>query len=137
MTARVAVRLLTLVAMALSLLSVAVICGLTGVAAPALADGHHHPLHKDFYRYWKQPGTNVSCCNARIERDGVEVGDCEPTRAEIRSGVWWAWVRQERRWIEVPDAKLVREPNPNGVDAHLCWTPSQGVICFRPPDTGG
>ena len=22
-------------------------------------------------------------------------------------------------------------------DAHLCWTPDNGVMCFSPPDTGG
>ena len=60
-----------------------------------------------------------------------------PARAEIRAGAWWAWLRQETRWLPIPDAKLIRERNPSGQDAHLCWTPARGVLCFLPPDTGG
>ena len=99
----------------------------------------HSPHHRDFYRQWMQPGVTppLSCCNARIEKDGLEVGDCEPTRAEIRAGAWWAWLRQETRWLPIPDAKLIRERNPSGQDAHLCWTLARGVLCFLPPDTGG
>lgn len=130
-------RLMTLAVMALPLLSGAVICGLTGAATPARADEHHHPLHKDFYRFWKQPGTDLSCCDARIEAEGIEVGDCEPTRAEVRGGAWWAWLRQEGRWILVPDSRVIRERNPGGQDGQLCWTPASGVLCFVPPDTGG
>lgn len=130
-------RLLTLAATALPLLSAAVICGLAAAAAPARADEHHHPLHKDFYRHWKQPGSEASCCNARVERDGIETGDCEPTLAEVRGGEWWAWLRQERRWLPIPEARIIRERNPSVVDAHLCWSPISGVLCFVPPDTGG
>jgi len=110
---------------------------------PAKAQDHH-PAHRDFYRLWMQPGVYppASCCNARVERDGAEVGDCEPTRAELRRGDdgvarWHAWLRQEGRWLPIPDAKVIRERNPSGQDAHLCWTPTAGVLCFSPPDTGG
>jgi len=127
---RVDVRLMTLAASALAL-------GVTGIVTPGAAQQHHHPLHRDFYREWKQPGSDLSCCNARVERDGVEVGDCEPTRAEVRGGAWWAWLRQEGRWIPVPDGKILRERNPGGQDGQLCWTPASGVLCFVPPDTGG
>lgn len=106
--------------------------------APLPAQDHHHPLHRDFYQHWRDPANpNISCCNARIEGpDGVEVGDCEPTRAEVRNGQWWAWVRQLGQWIVIPDGKILRERNPNSQDAHLCWTPIRGVICFVPADTG-
>lgn len=97
---------------------------------------HHHPLHHDFYRHWKQPNSNASCCDARVEKNGKEVGDCEPTRAEIRAGKWFAWLRQESRWVEVPDARIIRERNPNVTDAHLCWNHNK-VLCFVPPDVGG
>ena len=42
---------------------------------PAKAQDHH-PAHRDFYRLWMQPGVYppASCCNARVERDGIEVG---------------------------------------------------------------
>ncbi|MCF8533062.1 MAG: hypothetical protein K9G48_08670 [Reyranella sp.] len=96
----------------------------------------HHPLHRDFYRHWMQPGVHppASCCNARIEQDGHEEGDCEPTQGELRpskvDGVvrWHAWLRQESRWIEIDDKLILRERNPNGQDAHLCWTPASGPI---------
>lgn len=97
---------------------------------------HHHEFHRDFYRHWKQPGTGVSCCDARMTRDDQEVGDCEPTRAEIRAGAWWAWLRQESRWVEIPDARIIRERSPNVTDAHLCWNYGR-VLCFVPPATGG
>jgi len=105
-------------------------------AAPALAQ-QHSPFHNDFYRYWKQPGSSLSCCDARIENGGIEVGDCEPTQAVMHAGRWVAWLRQEGRWIEIPDSRIIRERNPNVVEAHLCWSPASGVICFVPPDTGG
>ena len=106
-------------------------------AGAALAQTHdHHEFHRDFYRHWKQPGTNTSCCDARVTRDGMEVGDCEPTRAEIRAGAWWAWLRQESRWVEIPDARIIRERSPNVTDAHICWNYGR-VLCFVPPATGG
>lgn len=101
-----------------------------------ISQQHHHPLHLDFYRHWKQPGTGISCCDARIERDGVETGDCEPVKAEIRNGNWFAWLRQESRWVEIPDDRIIRERNPNIFDAHLCWNYGR-VLCFVPPSTGG
>ena len=107
------------------------------IGTPRARAEDHHPLHKDFYQHWKEPGTTASCCNARIEKDGTESGDCEPTQAEIRKGNWYAWVRQKNDWVRIPDEKIIREPNPNIFDAHHCWTPSRGTICFKPPDTGG
>lgn len=99
----------------------------------------HHPLHRDFYRHWKAPDNpTASCCDARMAGPfGGEIGDCEPTQARVVDGRWQAWVRQTGVWIAVPDEKIIREPNPNIFDAHLCWTPQRGVICFKPPDTGG
>ncbi|MFN4017502.1 MAG: hypothetical protein ACK4JB_19335 [Reyranella sp.] len=121
----------------------AALCALVLFALAALSAGvalaqqpHHHEFHQDFYRHWKQPGTGVSCCDARVTRDGQEIGDCEPTRAEIRAGTWWAWLRQESRWIEIPDARIIREHSPNVTDAHLCWNYGR-VLCFVPPATGG
>lgn len=104
----------------------------------ATAQDHHHPLHRDFYQHWRDPSNpQISCCNARIEKDGQEIGDCEPSKAEVRNGAWYVWIRQTGEWLQVPDAKVLRERNPNGQDAHICWTPLRGVICFVPPDTGG
>lgn len=101
-------------------------------------DGHSRWHH--FYKNWKMPGTDISCCNARvIGLNGQTIfGDCEPTRAEIRNGDWYAWLRQEGRWIKIPDQHIVRERNPSGEEGHLCyneWT--KQILCFVPPDTGG
>jgi hypothetical protein len=120
-----------------------VAAALAAFATSALAQNHNHgdghaQFHKDFYQYWKEPGNpHASCCNARIETDGRETGDCEPTQARVRNGHWEAWVRQTGRWEQIPDEKILKQPNPNIFDAHLCWTPSRGTICFVPPDTGG
>jgi hypothetical protein len=121
-------------------LAAAVFLGLAvwGICDAVRAQDHHHPLHKDFYHHWRAPDNpHASCCNARVEKDGTEIGDCEPTEARIVNGNWQAWVRQLGLWLPVPDAKILRERNPNIFDAHLCWTQSRGVICFVPPSTGG
>lgn len=115
----------------------AIVLGLLANALPVLAQQHHHPLHKDFYQHWKIPGTDRSCCNARVEVNGVESGDCEPTHAIIRNGRWFVWIRQIKEYLPVPDDRVLRERNPNVENAHICWTPASGVICFVPEDTGG
>lgn len=98
----------------------------------------HHPLHRDFYMNWKQPGTSVSCCNARIETNGVETGDCEPTDAKLVNGRWMVWIRQLNDWLPGDD-KIIRERNPtvDGTSAHVCWTRASGIMCFVPPFGGG
>ncbi len=99
-------------------------------------DGHARWHY--YYQEWKQPGTQASCCNARIVYPGgVELGDCEPTRAEMRNGDWYAWERHLAQWLKIPDNKIVRERNPSGEEGHLCWNQYSGVLCFVPPDTGG
>ncbi len=102
----------------------------------------HMQFHEDFYKTWKQPGTQIGCCNARIEKDGTHVGDCEPTKAELRKGhdgkpQWFAWVRWESRWVEIPEGRILRERNPTqgGTDAHICFNYGN-VLCFVPPFGG-
>jgi hypothetical protein len=116
---------------------IVLICFAAVAGAEIVRAQDHHPLHRDFYMHWKQPGTNVGCCQARINHGWGETGDCEPTKAEVRNGQWYAWLRQESRWLPIPDAKILREKNPNIFDGHLCWTPHQGVLCFVPPTVGG
>lgn len=120
------------------ILTCALITALAGFAIKAPRAQDHHPLHKDFYHHWRAPDNpGTSCCNARIEKDGRETGDCEPTEGRVRNGHWQAWIRQIGGWLPVPDAKIIREPNPNIFDAHVCWTFERGIICFKPPDMGG
>ena len=106
---------------------------------PAQAQDHHR-WHQ-YYKKWLQPGTTVSCCDARIIQGGKDmIGDCEPARFEIRNGQWFAWLRQESRWIEVPDSKIIRERNPSSEEGHLCarkWDTGWVILCAVPPDTGG
>ena len=64
------------------------------------------------------------------------MGDCYPTKAEVRVGSWWAQ-RDNGEWVEIPDSKVLHERNPAGQDAHLCYSdPYKIVLCFVPPDVG-
>lgn len=98
-----------------------------------------HAQHHDVYRTWCQPGREkpcpsyYSCCNEK--KDGV--GDCYPTTAELRNDHWFA-LTDEKKWIEIPDEKIVREINPDetGSRAHLCEAYGK-VLCFVPPFGGG
>lgn len=102
-----------------------------------------------------QPGGKTGCCSATeysVEGHKHVRGDCEPTRAELRAGDWYARLRQEDidegwpEWVRIPDEKIIRERNPSTEEGHLCWqrsvknqakNPEAGVLCFVPPDTGG
>ena len=75
------------------LLACAVITGIACWAlGPAKGQDGHMRYHQ-YYKDWKQPGLDLSCCNARIiDLNGQDLtGDCEPTRAEIRNGQWFFW----------------------------------------------
>ncbi len=113
--------------------------GMLIVGAATARGQSHHPLHEHFYQHWKQPNSNLPCCNARIEIDGIERGDCEPTEARLIAGHWYARLPRKGSYIEIPEAKIIRERNPtqDGTDAHLCWTEASGVMCFVPPFGGG
>lgn len=120
---------------------VVALAGLACCVAPVAAQQHHHPLHEDFYRTWEAPAGG-SCCDARVEKDGVEVGDCEPTEAEVRRGAdgaahWFARLPNRGAFIEIPDVAIIRQRNPEqgGQQGHLCFY--FGVVrCFVPPDAG-
>jgi hypothetical protein len=104
----------------------------------------HYQFHDSHYRYWKQPGTELSCCSDQ---------DCAPVKAEWREGRWFAlrqaegfapadsvgtgqWVPLRRsEWIPIPEDKIIRVPNPTVEGAHLCY--SGVVLCFVPPNVGG
>ena len=125
---------------------VATLFAVTAVAiAPKAEELGHRLYHDSDYRYWKQPGTSISCCSDQ---------DCAPVRAELRHGRWFA-LRQEAwmgaademgrairqrlpgsEWIEVPDEKILRVPNPTVESGHLCYSKGK-VVCFVPPNTGG
>lgn len=116
----------------------------------------HERFHQ-YYQTWKQPGMyGLSCCNANEYVDTLSgrmhiAGDCEPTRAEIRNGHWWAKVPDYMieagvpAWVEIPDDKVIHERNPSYEEGHLCGTveywqgkpPTVRILCFVPPDTGG
>jgi len=103
----------------------------------AQSTGHHHALHDDHYRTWQRPDVGGSCCNARFkEEEGEEIGDCEPTTAEFRDGSWFAWLREQARWVEIPHEVILREINPSPEKAHLCWA-YERVLCFLPPYSDG
>lgn len=109
---------------------------LPSTTAFAQTHQHHHEYHADHYKHWQRPDTGGSCCNARTVKDGYEEGDCEPTKAELRNGTWFAWLREQNRWVQIPDIRIIHERNPSPEDAHLCWA-FDSVLCFLPPHTGG
>ena len=118
--------------------AIALVIALVFLAAHAFAQDGHARWHQ-YYLHWKQPGTTISCCNARIATPGYpEIGDCEPTRYEMRNGEWYAWLRQESRWLHIPDDRIIKERNPSGEEGHLCYAlHSKTILCAVPPDTGG
>lgn len=125
-----------------------------GLILPAHAQSGHEEFH-DFYRHWKQPGSELSCCNANRYADEAQTmhyaGDCEPTDAELRypapGGVtgatgkpkWFARLPKYLGgdWIEIPEEKVIKEINPDPNRAHLCYSPvTNSVLCFVPPFGG-
>ena len=109
---------------------------LPGAVAFAQTNHPHNEYHADHYKHWQRPDAGGSCCNARTTKDGYEEGDCEPTKAEIRNGVWFAWLREQNRWVQIPDIRIINERNPSPEHGHLCWG-FDSVLCFLPPHTGG
>ena len=97
-------------------------------------DNGHHLHHADHYSKWRQPGTNVSCCNGKETKGSNTTGDCYPTTAEVRAGSWWAKT-DDGRWVIVPDDRILHERNPDAERAHLCFSYGR-VLCFVPPNTG-
>lgn len=104
---------------------------------------HHAPFH-DFYREWRQPAPSqhLSCCNARYDENGTEVGDCEATHFELKRDQngqleWWAQIPEKYggRMIPVPEGRIRPYKNPDltGTHGHLCWSPASGVLCAVPP----
>jgi hypothetical protein len=71
-----------------------------------------------------------ACCSPE------EIGDCEPTTAEIRGDRWFAWLREQARWVEIPHEVILRDVNPSPEKAHLCFA-YERVLCFLPPHSGG
>lgn len=108
--------------------------GMLGLILIVFATSHKARAH-DHYTDWKVPGTQGSCCNERIEKDGHETGDCERAPFEVRNGAWYVYIRQIKQWQVVPEQTLLREhnPDPAGIDGHICWTLPRGIICARPP----
>src|SRR5512147_515107 len=89
-----------------------------------------HARWHAYYQHWKQPGTTISCCNARVNLMGVETGDCEPVPYKFENGEWIVWVRQELRWLRIPDDRLIRERNPSSEEFHLCYnTYTKQILC--------
>lgn len=64
------------------------------------------------------------------------VADGRPVDARVHEGHWQIFVTEEkfprspRGWTDVPDAAVVREPNPVGVP--IAWVLGGRVLCFAP-----
>lgn len=88
----------------------------------------------DIFTDWKQPGTDKSCCSG-----GPTNGDCYPTQARLKDGRWFAFRREDSKWIAVPDTAMLP---PIDTNAYLCAPapPAENdpatIYCFRPPFMG-
>lgn len=130
----------------LTLLAIGVALGLCVRAkaqdVPAKGHVHGHALHHDeAYRHWQQPGSGLSCCNAReVGPDGTVRGDCYPTTFVLTPRGWRARLAAEDGagegdgWVTVPDSRIIREknPDPSGTAGHLCYA-FGAVLCAVPP----
>ncbi len=112
-----------------------VAAGIIAAVACAARAEDGHALHHDKYMHWKQPGTNISCCNERKVENGVVTGDCSPAEARVVNGSWIAR-KPDGEWIDIPDDRIIRERNPSSEDGHLCYNYGK-VLCFVPPFGGG
>jgi hypothetical protein len=74
------------------------------LASPSLAQHHHPPedadVHEKFYRTWRMPEHDWSCCDNR---------DCYPTEVRIVGGDIFAKRREDERFIAIPAAKVDRK----------------------------
>ena len=121
------------------LLSIFIVC--FAVTPKARAQQHHSPFH-DFYKEWRQnkPNHNSSCCNARFNEKGEEVGDCERTEFFLRKNEkgelqYYAYVPMVKKILPVPWEKIIKEKNPDesGRDGHVCYSLVNGFLCAVPP----
>jgi hypothetical protein len=122
-----------------AVIAILLLCAIS-VAHRAYAQDHTqgHMRYHAQYMFWKQPGSEASCCNARVTYpNGTYTGDCFPTPFRLIGGHWQALKAPEDggEWVDVPDAKIIREhnPDPSGVTGHLCWSQYAGVLCAVPP----
>ncbi len=90
-------------------------------APPADAD----PSLGPWFNSLRQPDTGISCCS---------ISDCRNADYRVTQGAYEAFIAGA--WRRVPPEKVLsRSDNPTG-RAVVCWSPSQGVMCFlRGPDT--
>jgi hypothetical protein len=118
------------------------------VGASRAQHAGHAEFH-DVYQTWCQPGHEKpchrvnSCCDARKLANGEVEGDCYATEFRLIDGRQWQAkldehdaARLQREWIDVPDAVLLREKNPDstGTRGHVCvWQYGDKVLCAVPP----
>lgn len=98
----------------------AVILG-AALEAQALAKPPRHtdPALVPWYQSLRQPGTGMSCCS---------IADCRTADYRTTDNGYEVFI--DRRWIPVPPDKILqRINNPTG-RAVVCWTPTQGIMCF-------
>ena len=99
---------------------------------------NHDQFHLDAYSRWAKPGQSPgTCCHAKITHpSGIVTGDCYPTEFRIGAGGGWVARKDDGTWIDIPDAIVIREknPDPTGVSGHLCE--SHGLLHCAVPPTG-
>lgn len=80
---------------------------------------------------------NALAVDAMAGRAELKVGlSPGSTMAKLRGNRWFAWLREQARWVEIPHEVILREVNPSAEKAHLCWAYDR-VLCFLPPYPDG
>ena len=82
----------------------------------------------DIYTDWKRPDFPSSSCCSNV--------DCAPTVARWTGDHWQARA-PDGRWLDVPEAKILKFDSPDG-GAHLCKSlGSDEIYCFMRPGVQG
>ena len=101
----------------------------SAAAQNAHPPGEESDLHDRFYSTWLRPNMReydkryLSCCSKE---------DCRPTKVKQEGGTWFAWFREQDRWVVVPDM-VVEQNYPDAVESpdglnHACISPYTGQV---------
>ena len=93
----------------------------------------------DWYAPLQRPDMAGSCCNSEAEAHN---GDCAPTLARSNPSGTTKWQALFRgKWIDVPNAKILKDVESPDGKAHLCARPyldvNVYVYCFIEPAPEG
>ena len=93
-----------LVALGMAFACVALLAAAILVPRPARGHDHNHPELDDWYFSLRTPGGGPCCGGPKIDATTLDDVDWEVKNGRYR-------VRVEGQWLDVPDDKVLTEPN--------------------------